>query len=155
MGYVMVPVPEEHVEAVERYLRWGVGRSKLDLDSQALAEILRSVDDEERELLGLVARRVLDEMPLSIKQVQSRFGWNSREVVAAMLDVNQHAVARGQDPQLLTVRASSAADDVPEWFGDSNVLVMDDHIAEIVADLVAAGIGGDGDEGDGSSGDPA
>ena len=61
MPYVMIPVPEEHVEEVMQYVLRAVARAAIQpWDTESIGAIFSEVDEATRSLLAFVARASAD-----------------------------------------------------------------------------------------------
>lgn len=89
MPYVMVPVPEEHVqEVMEAVLRISKRASLTEWDQEAITEFYNGVDEAARSLLAIVARATLAGKQLSHPELADATHITTREVSGILRDVN-------------------------------------------------------------------
>ena len=88
-GWVLVPVPEEHVASVYgRILQLSMGAAGAAWDLETLVDHLETLAPEGRELLRIVARGVVDESPVVVRDVATELGLSSRELFGLVHEVN-------------------------------------------------------------------
>lgn len=132
MSYVLVPVPEEHVEAVTQYARWGVSRSPAGAwDQAAIAELLRDFDEQARGLVVSAAEAVLDEGPLTVGAAARVTDCSVLEVLGLQLEINT-AVRRAQGPPFVLVIDVPDRVDGPAPSADTWQLCMADDVARFL-----------------------
>ncbi len=96
MPYVMVPVPEEHVqEAMEAILRITRQALLTPWDDASIDEFFRAADEPSKALLSLIARATLAGKQLSQASVADALELSQREIVGMMREIND--VARDDD----------------------------------------------------------
>jgi hypothetical protein len=107
MPYVMMPVPEEHVEAVMQFVLRAIARaSVLPWDAESITDVFVEVDEASRSLLAFVARASVDDGELADADAARRLQLTVREVVGIMNEVN--ALARDANrPPLINARVVS------------------------------------------------
>lgn len=89
MEYVMVPVPEECLEAVQRYLQWGLrGGVTETWDPEVVQAIWDEVDADVRSLLVVAAESNRAHEPLTLADAAERLGMSHRSVVGTVVEVN-------------------------------------------------------------------
>lgn len=92
MGYVMVPVPEEHVEeAMEAVLRITRSARLTPWDQESMDEFWAGLDEGAKALASLVARATLANRQISQASAADRMEVTQREILGIMRDVNHRA----------------------------------------------------------------
>jgi hypothetical protein len=101
MPYVMVPVPEEHVqeamEAVLRIIRQG---RLTPWDDDSIDGFFRAADEPSKALLSLVARATLAGRQLTQVAVADTLELSQREIVGMMREINDLAREDNRPPLL-------------------------------------------------------
>lgn len=107
MPYVMVPVPEEHVEQVMQFILRAVARASIEpWNADAVTQLFTEVDEATRSLLAFVARASLDGGELTDVEAARWLQLTVRETVGILNDLN--AVTRDSNrPPLITSRATT------------------------------------------------
>jgi len=130
----MVPVPVEHVAAIQAYVRWsGLGQRSSDWTSAEVVEFANRLDDRSRQLLVLVAERCVSVRPLSVGEASTIVGCAPREVLGTVFELNAAVVAAG-GPML------GLAPDTGPRARDSWTLNMRDDLARLVATAIGRGV---------------
>ena len=89
MPYVMVPVPEEHVEEVMKFVLAAKERASLDpWDAESVGKLFLEVDEPTRSLLSFVARAALEGVELAEIDAAGRIQLTPRETAGIMSDLN-------------------------------------------------------------------
>ncbi len=148
MPYVMMPVPEEHVEAVMQFILRAIARASVEpWDSESINNVFAEVDEASKSLLAFVARAAVEEGELLDQDAARRLQLTVREAVGIMNEVN--ALARDANrPSLINARITSER--LPNGrTKDKRVFLMDLDIAEFVKEAEKA------DLRDNPVGDPA
>lgn len=102
MPYVMVPVPEEHVqEAMEAILRITRQAQLNPWDAESIDQFFRAEDEPSKALLSLVARASRAGKQLSQVTVADTIELSQREVVGMMREINDLARAADRPPLLV------------------------------------------------------
>lgn len=131
MPYVMVPVPEEHVEVVMEFVLNAMAeRSTVPWDAESINELYESVDEVSRSLLAFVARAIVDGGELVDAEAAQRIQMSVRDTNAVMSKVNAKASEAGRPP-LLTVRVASRRQPSGRVV-DQRVFEMDLPLAELI-----------------------
>jgi hypothetical protein len=131
MPYVMVPVPEEHVEDVMQFILRAIARAALEpWDAASLTEAYHGIDETSRSLLAFVARAQAEGKELDVQAAARAIQMTPREVngIASELQVFTREANR---PSIVTVRT------VPERLPngrvtDKRVLTIEPEVAELV-----------------------
>ena len=134
--HVMVPVPEQHVAAVEQYLNWG--RKTKDPDpwtTEQLTTLYAAIDAPSRLMLEAVARELHRERVASIGQVAEEVGCSARELLGLVMEVND-TVRKSVEGQQFVVwprqgpLESSTGPGIDTW-----VIAMADETGAVVRGL--------------------
>lgn len=109
MPYVMVPVPEEHVEDVMQFVLREVAKANLEpWDAESVTELYHEVDEASRSLLAYVARASTSGRDLSEKEAADMVQLRQREMVGVMRELNERA-SKANRPALVTTRIVTEA----------------------------------------------
>lgn len=131
MGYVMLPVPEEHVEAVMQFVLREMARASLQpWDDASVSQVYEEVDEATRSLLAFVARATTDGSDLSDAEAAAKIQLTVRETVGIMNELQVMTREAGR-PALLTSR--SVTERLPNGRTTSRrVITMEPEVAELV-----------------------
>lgn len=131
MPYVMVPVPEEHVEEVMAFILREVARANLQpWDSEAISTLFHAVDEASRSLLAYVARASMAGTDISEAQAADMVQLSAREVAGIMRDLNETARDASR-PTLLATR--TVTETLPNGrTTEKRVLWISDEIAPLI-----------------------
>lgn len=92
MPYVMVPVPEEHVEDVMNFMLKAMARaSQEDWDQAQVTEVFAQVDELSKALLSHVAKATLDEREVYETEAAAAVQLSQRETSAIVRELNELA----------------------------------------------------------------
>jgi hypothetical protein len=133
MPYVMVPVPEEHVEDVMQFVLRAVARASIELwDGDSVAAMWAEIDEETRSLLAFVARAAAEGRELEVLEAARQIQMTPREVTGILNELN--VLTRDSNRPTLVV-----ARNVPERqpngrTREKRVLGMDAEVADLVRD---------------------
>jgi hypothetical protein len=133
----MMPVPEEHVEAVMQFILRAMAKASLEpWDLESVTKLYEEVDEASRSLLAFVARAAVDGVDLTDAEAAAKVQLSVRETVGMMNELSN--LARDADrPTLLSPRLVSER--LPNGrITDKRVLVMEPEIAELVRAVEAA-----------------
>lgn len=131
MPYVMVPVPEEHVqEAMEAVLRITRRAELSDWTHEDLADLYHQVDEGTRSMLAIVARAVLSGKQLTHPLVADTIHITTREVTGILRDLHDAATEAGHHPILLSTEATETLPNGRTRV--QRVLTMDRNYATII-----------------------
>jgi hypothetical protein len=137
MPYVMVPVPEEHVQDVMQFVLREVARASLEpWDGDAVSTLFHDVDEEGRSLLAYAARAVVSGKELSEADAAALLQLRPREMAGLVRDINERA-AQANRPSIVFTRV--ATETLPNGRTvDKRVLSMSDELAPLVRDAERA-----------------
>lgn len=92
MPYVMVPVPEEHVEDVMQFVLRAMARASIEpWDAESMKEFFLEIDEPSRTLLSVLARAAVTGKELTERDVGDLIELNTREVVGMVRQLNDMA----------------------------------------------------------------
>lgn len=131
MPYVMMPVPEEHVEEVMQFILRAISRAAIEpWDAESIAEIFTEVDEASRSLLAFVARGSVDGGEVDAAVAARKIQLTVREATGIMNELN--ILTRDANrPSLLIAR--SVPERLPNGrLTDKRVLFMESDVAELV-----------------------
>ena len=131
MGYVMIPVPEDHVEAVMQFVLREIARASLeDWDADTISQTFDETDEATRSLLAFVARAAGDGLELTDVEVAGKIQLTVREVLGIVNELS--ALTRGANrPTLVATRAITER--LPNGrTTDKRVLQMTPDVADLV-----------------------
>lgn len=107
MPYVMVPVPEEHVEeAMEAVLRITRAARLTPWDEPAMIVFFEDLDESAKALLSLIARATLARAQVSQAAAADRLEVSQREILGIVRDVNHRALAQERGSLLVNQEAT-------------------------------------------------
>lgn len=107
MGYVMVPVPEEHVEeAMEAVLRIARQARLIPWDQPSMTEFFVELDEGAKALLSLVSRAAVAGRQISQAGAADRMEVTQREVLGIVRDINVRATEESRPALLATQEAT-------------------------------------------------
>jgi len=131
MPYVMLPVPEEHVEEVMQFVLRAMAEASVEAwDAESINALYSDVDEATRSLLAFVARAVADEGELADADAARRIQMTVRETTGIMNELNTTTRATSR-PQLISV--SVVSERRPNGrVTERRVLQMDPDVAELV-----------------------
>ena len=131
MPYVMVPVPEEHVQEVMQFILREVARASLELwDDESISELFHEVDEAGRSLLAYAARAAMSGTDISEAQAADMMQLRQREVAGIMRELNERAT-KSNHPTLVSTRVVSEV--LPNGrTAEKRVLWMSDELAPLV-----------------------
>jgi hypothetical protein len=141
MAYVSVPVPEEHVEDVMRFVLRAMARaSMLAWDDEAFADLWSDTDELGRSLLAFVARATLEDVDLTDREAAEKVQVRPREVHALAAELSQESQRRRRPPIVTT---QMVEDELPNGrVVEVRVLLMDAEVARLVADAERSELAG-------------
>ena len=137
MPYVMMPVPEEHVEAVMDFVLRAMARASIvPWDAESIAEVFDEIDEASKSILSFVSRSVLADKDLPERELATMMQLGPREVAGIMNEL----VNRSRNvnrPNLVASRTLSER--LPNGrTRDARVYFMDVDIAQLVHDAEQA-----------------
>ena len=90
MPYVMVPVPEEHVEEVMQFMLRAMARASLeDWDQDSVTEMFSQVDELSKTLLSHVARAISNGKEVFEADAAAAVQLTQRESAAIVRELNE------------------------------------------------------------------
>jgi hypothetical protein len=131
MPYVMVPVPEEHVQDVMQFVLREMARAALEpWDEESISALFHEVDEASRSLLAYVARATLSGADIAEAEAADMMQLRQREVAGILRDLNERA-AKASRPPLMGAR--TITETLPNGRAiDKRVLWISDELAPIV-----------------------
>jgi hypothetical protein len=131
MPYVMMPVPEEHVEDVMQFILRAMARASIEpWDADSIGRVFLEVDEAARSLLAFVARAAADGSDLDAAEAARKIQLSVRESLGIMNELNVFSRDENR-PVLITVRTVS--DRLPNGrMTEKRVLNMEPEVAELV-----------------------
>jgi len=137
MPYVMIPVPEEHVEEVMQFILRAIARAAIEpWDAASVTELFEEVDEASRSLLAFVARGSADGGELDIADAARKVQLTVREITGIMNELNI-LIRDANRPNLIISR--SVAERLPNGrVKDKRVLFMEAEVAEMVREAEKA-----------------
>jgi hypothetical protein len=131
MPYVMVPVPEEHVEAVMQFVIRAIARASIEpWDEPSIGELYHGIDEVSRSLLAFVARSAADGKELDTLEAARQIQMTPREVTGIVNELS--TLNRDENrPTLISMR--TVQERLPNGrTTDRRVLLMESEVAELV-----------------------
>jgi len=131
MPYVMVPVPEEHVQDVMQFVLREVAKASLEpWDEESVSTLFHEVDEESRSLLAYVARAVTGGKELTEAQAADLLQLRQREMAGLMRDLNERA-AQANRPGPVATRTTTET--LPNGrTSERRVLWMSEELAPLI-----------------------
>jgi hypothetical protein len=131
MPYVMMPVPEEHVEAVMNFVLRAIARAAIDpWDEESVGRVFLEVDEAARSLLSFVARAAADGSDLDAGEAARKIQLTVREVLGIMNELNA-TNREANRPPLIT--AKMVNDRLPNGrVTEKRVLNMEPEVADLI-----------------------
>ena len=141
MPYVMVPVPEEHVQDVMQFVLREVAKASLEpWDEESVSKLFHEVDEESRSLLAYVARAVTGAKELSEAQAADLLQLRQREVAGLLRDLNERA-AQANRPSPVSTR--TVTETLPNGrTSERRVLWMSEELAPLINSAERAELAG-------------
>lgn len=133
MPYVMVPVPEEHVQDVMSFVLRAIARASIvDWDAEAFGRFVEQLDEPTRALLSFTARSVLAGDDLLEEEAVRAVQLSGRELRSIVREVNE--LARDENrPAVITRRVIT--EELPNGrTTERAVYTMEEAVAELVRD---------------------
>jgi hypothetical protein len=134
MDVVMVPVPEDLVGAVERFLMMkGMMSRGVSVDSDSLARLLPTLDSRCRKILLAVADAKLSEADMTVSQLARSLGWNVHETVGIAYELGELLLAAfGPTVVVSSVVSTDLDKDALDW--DSRIVFVSVEVARAIVD---------------------
>jgi hypothetical protein len=131
MPYVMMPVPEEHVEEVMQFILRAIARAAIQpWDAESIGQVYDDVDEATRSLLAFVARAASDGGELDSTEAARKLQLTPREVAGIMNELN--SMTRDADRPLLINMRTVTERRVNGRMAEKRMLQMDDETADLV-----------------------
>lgn len=141
MKYVMVPVPNDLVEDVDRFIRRLIrgdsqpsGQDQVPLE--AAAGVYLALGPSARRLLVTVAKATVDQVPISLADTAAAVGLNLHEAMGMVgeANVNYGLSCKGGGALVLPIpNPAPIAEGCPAWA--HNLLAMREDVAAMLLDL--------------------
>jgi len=137
MPYVMVPVPEEHVQDVMQFILREVAKASIEpWDDASISQLFHEVDEASRSLLAYTARASMSGTEISEIQAADMMQLRPREVLGIVRELNEQA-AKANRPSLVV--ALNVTETLPNGrTKEKRVLSMSDEVAGLVRDAERA-----------------
>jgi len=137
MPYVMVPVPEEHVQDVMQFVLREVAKASLEpWDEESVSKLFHEVDEEGRSLLAYAARATISGKELSEADAADLLQLRQREIAGIVRDLNDRVVNANR-PNLVGTRVLTET--LPNGRTvDKRVLWMNEEVAPLVHNVERA-----------------
>ena len=131
MAYVMVPVPEENVEDVMRFVVRLMSQAAVEpWTHESVTEMFEEVDEMTRTLLSAVASASLSGRPITESDAAKTIELNGRETIGILRELNEASAADSHAP---IVTRSTIAETLPNGrTRDVRVLSMNEDVAGFV-----------------------
>jgi len=131
MPYVMLPVPEEHVEEVMQFILRAIARASIEpWDADSITKVFGEVDEASRSLLAFVARASLEGVDLADVEAARKIQMTPRETAGIM---NELRALTGEANRPNLINARTVTERLPNGrVTDKRVLQMDPEVAELV-----------------------
>lgn len=141
MPYVMIPVPEEHVEEVMQFTLRAITQAAIQpWDEESITEIYDDVDESTRSLLAFVARAASEGEELAADAAARSIELTVREAVGIVNELNTRT-REAERPSLIIVR--NLTERLPNGrTADKKVLQMSLEIADLVRAAELAEVSG-------------
>jgi hypothetical protein len=131
MPYVMVPVPEEHVQDVMQFILREVAKASLESwDDESIAGLFHEVDEASRSLLAYTARASLSGTDITESQVADMMQLRPRELAGIVRELSERAT-KANRPTLVVTRAITETRPNGRT-AERRVLWMSDEVAPLV-----------------------
>ena len=137
MPYVMVPVPEEHVQDVMQFILREVAKASLQpWDDESVSELFHDVDEASRSLLAYTARASMSGTDITEAQAADMMQLRQREVAGMVRELNERAT-KANRPTLVVTRLVNET--LPNGrTTEKRVIWMSDDVAPLVRDAERA-----------------
>lgn len=134
MDVVMVPVPEDFVGAVERFLMMKVMLSRgVPVDGDSLAQLLPTLEARCRRVLSTVADAKLSDVEMSVAELARSLGWSVYEAVGVAYELGELLLAAfGPTVVVSSVVSTERDKDALDW--DNRIVFISVDVARAVVD---------------------
>jgi hypothetical protein len=134
----MVPVPEEHVDAVQNFIRQKVTNWPTEFDPSTIEPLYRGGDDLSRRVLSIVASVSRRDESVGVPQLANLLECSTREAAGALIEINNRAVALAAAPfGILLLRDEREQSPESDPWG-TRVVLMRPEVAEAVLAVAGA-----------------
>ncbi len=131
MPYVMMPVPEEHVEEVMQFILRAIARAAIQpWDTESIGQVYDDVDEATRSLLAFVARASSEGGELDSIDAARKLQLTPREVAGIMNELNS-MTRDAERPVLINVRTVTERRANGRTM-EKRMLQMDGDVGELV-----------------------
>lgn len=142
MPYVMVPVPEEHVEDVMSYMLKAMARaSQEDWDQENVTEVFSQVDELAKALLAHVAKATLEEREVYENEAAATVQLSQREMSAIVRELNE--LARDLNRPAMIFRRPTVEVLPNGRTIDRFAVVVDEEVAPLIVEAEKADLSSD------------
>ncbi|MEQ8841470.1 MAG: hypothetical protein RIB98_10835 [Acidimicrobiales bacterium] len=137
MPYVMVPVPEEHVEEVMQFMLRTMARaSQEDWDQENVTRVFGEVDELSKTLLAHIARATVAGKEIFENDAAAAVQLSSRETSAIVRELNE--LAREENRPSMIYRRP-ATEVLPNGRTvDKTAIVVDEEVAPLIVEAEKA-----------------
>jgi hypothetical protein len=137
MPYVMIPVPEEHVEDVMQFVLRAIARGRIEpWTTESIAEVYEEVDEASRSLLAFVARAMLEGAELTNVEAAQKIQLSLRETNGILSEMAREA---RDDNRPSLIGSRTVTERLPNGrTTEKRLLQMDFDVAEMVRDAEQA-----------------
>ena len=144
MPYVMIPVPEEHVEDVMQFTLRAIAQAAIEpWDAESITQTYGEVDEATRSLLAFVARASFDGEELAAADAARQIQLTVREAVGIVTELST-LTREAKRPSLIIAR--NVSERLPNGrVTDKRVFQMDPEVAELVQAAEQAELRGEPD----------
>jgi hypothetical protein len=141
MPYVMVPVPEEHVQDVMQFILREVAKASQEpWDDTSVAELFHEVDEASRSLLAYAARASMAGSDLGESEAANMMQLRTREIASIVRELNEQS-SQANRPQLVVTR--TITETLPSGrTAEKRVLWISDDVAALVRNAEKAELAG-------------
>jgi hypothetical protein len=131
MPYVMVPVPEEHVEAVMQFVIRAIQKASVEpWDEDSIQGLYHGIDEVSRSLVAFVARSAVEGKELDQTEAARQIQMTPREVNGIVNELAQLTKDENR-PTLITTRGITER--LPNGRStERRVLAMEPEVADLV-----------------------
>jgi hypothetical protein len=131
MPYVMVPVPEEHVEAVMQFVIRAIQKASVEpWDEASIQDLYHGIDEVSRSLVAFVARSAVEGKELDQAEAARQIQMTPREVNGIVNELTSMNKDENR-PTLITTRSITVR--LPNGrSAERRVLAMEPEVADLV-----------------------
>jgi predicted ATP-dependent protease len=131
MPYVMVPVPEEHVQDVMQFILREVAKAaQAPWDDESISELFHEVDEASRSVLAYTARASIGGTDITEAQAADMMQLRPREVTGIVRELNELAAKANRSALVVT---RTVTETLPNGRNtEKRVLWMSEEVAPLV-----------------------